>query len=197
MAGAIQAGWTQMEQPAVGGTGDVRPVIAFFCTYSASQAPKSASPERTVLNFAGSYYYSCLDFARNFLPFLPRFSLLLESQSKGLVACLCIMGVFFAGVLCWIPMCGVSGVRSSWRVMLRVPIACRALVRAASVPRTITGRRTSCSFPSGADGHLLHPLLPCGRLPCLLGLPARQERSALPHSSAVPTHHTGNYIPFP
>lgn len=145
VAGAIQAGWTQMEQPAVGGTGDVRPVIAFLCPYSASQAPKSASPKRTVLSFTGNYY-SCLDFPINFLPFLPRFSLLLESQRKGLAVCLCILG-FFARALCWILMCWVSCVRSLWQVMPRVPIACCVLIRTVSVPGAVIGRRTRLLSP--------------------------------------------------
>ena len=125
----------------------------FFCPCSASQAPKSASPKRTVLGFIGSYYYSSLDFPTSFLPFLPGFSLLLESQSEGLVVCLCIMG-FFARVLCWIRMCCESGVRSSWQVMPRVPIVCCAFVHAVSVPRAVTGRRMRllspliCSFPT-------------------------------------------------
>lgn len=89
MAGSIQAGWTQMDQPAVRGTGDIRAVIAFFFFFC-----PCVHPERAVLSFTGSYYYSCLDFPINFLPFLPRFSLLLESQSGGLIVCLCIMGFF-------------------------------------------------------------------------------------------------------
>lgn len=130
----------------MGGTGDVRLVMLFFCPYSASQAPKSASPKRTVLSFTGSYYYSCLDFPINFLPFLPRFSLLLESQRKGLVVCLCILG-FFARVLCWILMCCVSCVRSLWQVMPRVPMACRVLIRTVSVPGAAIGRRTRLLSP--------------------------------------------------
>lgn len=120
-----------MGQPAVGGTGDIRAAIAFFVPVVHHRHQNLHLPKE-VLGFIGSYYYSCLDFPTSFLPFLPGFSLLLESQSEGLVVCLCIMG-FFARVLCWIRMCCESGVRSSWQVMPRVPIVCRAFVHVVSV----------------------------------------------------------------
>lgn len=86
MAGTIQAAWTQTEQPSDSGTEDVRPVIAFLVP-----VVHHRNQNQHLLNLLLE-----LDFPMNLLPFLPRFSLLLESQSKSFVVCVCIMG-FFSG----------------------------------------------------------------------------------------------------
>lgn len=82
--------------------------------------------------------------------------------------------------------------------MLRVPIACNALIRTVCVPRAEGDRQQGI-----VSGDLLFSqrmaIVPAlwDVLPCLLDLPALQERSALPHSSPVLTLRLGNYIPFP
>lgn len=85
MAGTVPIGWTLLEQSSECGRGDVRPVIGVFLVHVVHHRHQNQYLLNLLLELLG--------LSMNLLPLLPRFSLLLESQSKSCFACVCVLQV--------------------------------------------------------------------------------------------------------